>query len=216
MISRYNKSIYRKRHEDIIKALDKCKKSKLIEGFHERPTVKGVNIHSFGLSLKNTQDSSVIYFLHSKKPYDFHLIENKSHELRVLLGNQVVPNKIYKFVSDIVMPMKLGYENEEIFFQSFLEAKRRFADIQISLIHADSRDDKTGVDFWIHLGEAKIPLQVKYYHRLQNKHKKRYDNIPSFVFKHKEFTKSKDDYRKLYQDIELIAKEYLKGIILHL
>lgn len=216
MISKYNKRTYRKRHEDIIKALNKCKKSKLIEVFHERPTIKGVNIHSFGLSLKNTQDSLVIYFLHSTKPYDFHLITNKSHELRVMLGNQVVPNKIYKFISDIITPMKLGYENEEIFFQSFLEAKKRFSDIEIYLIHSDSRDDKTGVDFWIHLSEEKIPLQVKYYHLLQNKHKNRYDNIPSFVFKAKEFTKSKNEYKLLYHNIELIAKEYLRGIILHL
>lgn len=216
MVTKYDNMIYKKRHEDLIKALTKCKNSNIIENFSERPTVKGVNIHSFGVRLKNNSDSLVVYFLHSEKSDDFQLVQRRSHELRVLLGNQVVPNKICKLVSDMITPMKLGYANEEIFFQSFIEAKRRFSGIEIYLSHAGSHDDKTGVDFWIHFGKSRIPLQVKYYHKLQDRHKNKYDNIPSIVFKQEEFTKTKSEYKILYSNVELIAKEYLRGTILHL
>ncbi|MCC6323360.1 hypothetical protein IT400_01060 [Candidatus Nomurabacteria bacterium] len=214
---RSNNGSYLKRQKELFKIFEKLQNSKLIESFKKRPTVKGTDVHAFSLKPKNITDVIRIYFVKSSKLYELTLQERKSHELRIKIGDKVVPNKILSFVSGILKPLIFGFKNENVFLRCFNEAKKRLSKNSISLQTASTNDDKSGIDFWIIINKKKIPLQIKYVFTDTDKQESVYFTIPTILFKTDRFGKSFADYEELYEKVKRIGREYSElNRVLHL
>lgn len=208
---------YLKRQKQLFEVFENLKNLNLIESFDKRPTIKDTGAHSFSVKLKNSVDLLLVYFFKSSHTRELQLIQDRSHEVRIVIGSKVAPKEIISLLCDVFEPKILGFKNENVLLKSFITAKKLFFKKNIFLIETSSQEDKEGIDFWIQFMRKKVPLQVKSSKRGQDEHKELYPNIPSVVFQGSLFRQTKSEYKELLEKITKIARRHVKsGVVLHL
>ena len=183
------------------------KKRKKITGYSLTSLTLVSNVLSLKIQISDKYWIIFKFFRSNRILNKCSIAEVKRREISILVGDCEMRD-LYKLILLEIWDI-VGTENGFIAEEVFLS---KTAD-QIKVTEGTkghNSDDDHGIDFWIEWAEQRVPLQLKTSSFFQRKHKQKYPNIPSLVYK--------DEYtpEHLKKLLIKICSSYKKGIIEHL
>lgn len=198
------------------KILKNLQKKNCILSFEILNSIDVNEIHCFKIKTKENIFIKLNFFKSIYFEKKVHLAEERFDKLSLIVGEHSKPKELTSLLKNYLQQMAskktFGKIIEEI-FEERIKMVRSNEDIN-DILKTDSKnllDEHNGIDFFIRYRKIQVPLQIKSSKSAQDEHRRKYPNIPSFVFIPEHYT------NKLLKIFTIkICDAYLQGRALHI